>query len=213
MDVPSALPVFPLGNVVLLPGGLLPLYIFEPRYCEMVRDILQASRMLGIARLRPGFESDYLGRPPIFDICGVGRVVACEELAEGRYNILLQGVARARIQGEHPPQKAYRVANITTLYDAPVDRATMQTLCENFLTLCHGMAPYLGESGKSLCKMVGESSEPSECLDMVTAALIRDPDTRQTLLETVCPIARAQASSTYVAQLLSQLRGDTDGAN
>ena len=58
-------PVFPLPNVVLLPGALLPLHVFEPRYREMTRDVVAGRRRMAVARLQPGFEADYHGRPPM----------------------------------------------------------------------------------------------------------------------------------------------------
>jgi len=60
------LPLFPLPNVVLFPGVFLPLHIFEPRYKEMVADALAGDRIIGMALLRPGWEADYEGRPPIY---------------------------------------------------------------------------------------------------------------------------------------------------
>jgi Lon protease-like protein len=70
MDNPAALaslPIFPLPNAVLLPGGLLPLHVFEKRYREMTRDCLAGHQLMGVARLRPGFESSYYGRPPVYE--------------------------------------------------------------------------------------------------------------------------------------------------
>ena len=60
------LPLFPLPNVVLFPNVFLPLHVFEPRYREMVADAVASDRMIGIVLLRPGWEDDYDGRPPIY---------------------------------------------------------------------------------------------------------------------------------------------------
>src|SRR6185295_13942516 len=70
VDALAALPIFPLPNCVLLPGGLLPLHVFEPRYRELTRDCLAGHQLMGIARLRPGFETAYYGRPPVYEKCG-----------------------------------------------------------------------------------------------------------------------------------------------
>src|SRR5450432_2501998 len=88
----DALAVFPLPDLVLFPGTLLPLHIFEPRYREMITHVLGGSRVLAVARLRPGFEETYQDRPPVFELCGVGYVVAAEPLEDGRWNIMLRGV-------------------------------------------------------------------------------------------------------------------------
>src|SRR5262245_62493611 len=96
----AALPIFPLPNCVLLPGGLLPLHVFEPRYRELTRDCLAGHQMMAIARLRPGYEGTYYGRPPVYERCGVGRIICSEELPDGRYALLLRGVARIGIARE-----------------------------------------------------------------------------------------------------------------
>src|SRR5687767_15897160 len=67
----SSLPIFPLPNCVLLPGGLLPLHVFEPRYRDLTRDCLAGSHLMAIARLRPGYETSYYARPPVYERCGV----------------------------------------------------------------------------------------------------------------------------------------------
>ncbi|HEX3850250.1 MAG TPA: LON peptidase substrate-binding domain-containing protein, partial [Polyangiaceae bacterium] len=71
----AALPIFPLPNVVLFPGALLPLHVFEPRYRELARQVLSGRQLMAVARLKPGFEEHYEGRPPVFEVCGVGSVI------------------------------------------------------------------------------------------------------------------------------------------
>src|SRR5919202_6071408 len=94
------LPIFPLPNVVLFPNVFLPLHIFEPRYREMVADALDADRMIGMVLLRPGWERDYQGRPPVYPIGCSGVITHAERLDDGRYNIVLRGVERFRIVEE-----------------------------------------------------------------------------------------------------------------
>ena len=84
------LPLFPLG-AVLFPGGRMALRIFEPRYVQMLEDALAGDQLIAMALLQPGWESDYEGRPPIFQVTCLGRVVTHARLASGHYNILLQG--------------------------------------------------------------------------------------------------------------------------
>ena len=94
------IPLFPLPNVVLFPHGLLPLHIFEPRYREMTRAALEGERLIAMALLKPGWEADYQGRPPVHEVVGIGRILQDAKLPDGRYNLLLAGVARARILEE-----------------------------------------------------------------------------------------------------------------
>src|SRR6266581_9334560 len=119
----AALPIFPLPNCVLLPGGLLPLHVFEPRYRELTRDCLAGHQLMGVARLRPGYETTYYGRPPVYERCGVGRIICSEELPDGRFALLLRGVARVEIARELPPERAYRQVVARVLADDCRDRA------------------------------------------------------------------------------------------
>src|ERR1043165_2137413 len=82
------IPLFPLPDVVLFPNVERPLLIYEPRYREMVADALKGDRMIGMVRLRPGFEKDYEGRPPIDAVGCVGIIQQSEQLPDGRYIIL-----------------------------------------------------------------------------------------------------------------------------
>ena len=98
--LPPAIPIFPLPNVVLFPNVFLPLHIFEPRYREMVADALAGDRIIGMVLLRPGWEADYDGRPPVYPIGCAGVITNAERLADGRYNIVLQGLEKFRILDE-----------------------------------------------------------------------------------------------------------------
>ena len=94
------LPLFPLPNVVLFPNVFLPLHIFEPRYREMVADAVASDRLIGMVLLKPGWEQEYEGRPPVYPIGCSGVITHVEQLADGRYNIVLRGVERFRIVEE-----------------------------------------------------------------------------------------------------------------
>src|SRR5258706_10929956 len=91
------LPIFPLPNVVLFPNVFLPLHIFEPRYREMVADAVASDRMIGMVLLRPGWDRNYEGRPPIYPIGCSGVMTHVERLGHRRYNIVLRCLARFRL--------------------------------------------------------------------------------------------------------------------
>lgn len=111
------LPLFPLPNVVLFPNVFLPLHIFEPRYREMIADALASDRMIGMVLLRPGWERDYEGRPPVYPIGCSGVITHAERTDDGRYNIVLRGVERFRIV-EEDHSRSYRRARIESLTEA-----------------------------------------------------------------------------------------------
>src|SRR3954454_22244620 len=112
-------PVFALPNVVLFPGAVLPLHIFEERYKAMTRDALRGDKRVAMALLKPGWEKNYYQRPAIEPVLCVGRILAHEKLADGTYNFLLQGEHRARIASEVEGQ-TYRQAQVRPLEELPV---------------------------------------------------------------------------------------------
>src|SRR5262249_58348054 len=81
--------LFPLPNLVLFPHVMQPLHIFEPRYRQMTADTLASDRLIALALLRPGWEADYEGKPDLYPVACLGKVVADQKLEDGRYNILL----------------------------------------------------------------------------------------------------------------------------
>jgi Lon protease-like protein len=109
--IPDLIPVFPLPNVVFFPRMYLPLHIFEPRYREMVADAADGDRCVGMVLLKEGWEEEYYGTPPIYEIGCVGRLVSVEPLPDGRFNILLQGLHRFEIR-EQLFDRSYRRARI-----------------------------------------------------------------------------------------------------
>jgi uncharacterized protein len=122
--LPPLLPIFPLPNVVLFPNVFLPLHVFEARYRAMVADALAGDRMIGMVLLKPGFEADYQGRPPIYPIGCAGVITHAEPLADGRFDIVLRGLEKFRIVGEDQT-KAYRVASVESLpEDTPATEKT-----------------------------------------------------------------------------------------
>jgi hypothetical protein len=102
-DPPLRLPVFPLAGALLFPRAQLPLHIFEPRYRAMVRDALASNLLIGIIQPRGSEEPS-----PLFDVGCIGRITGAEELDDGRFNIVLEGVGRFRIAAEAEVDTLYR---------------------------------------------------------------------------------------------------------
>jgi ATP-dependent Lon protease len=109
--------LFPLPNLVLFPHVLQPLHIFEPRYRQMLEEALAADRLIAMALLAPGWEPLYEQRPPLYPIACLGRVATYHRLADGRYNLLLQGLKRVALVKELPPTKPFREAEVQVRED------------------------------------------------------------------------------------------------
>jgi len=126
-ETPSLLPLFPLPDTVLFPGMPLPLHVFEPRYRKMVADALATHHTIGMTLLRPGWEEEYEGRPPIYPIGCSGVIARHERLEDGRYNLVLRARSRFRILAEHEGEP-YRVAAVEGLPDRTGDAAALDGL-------------------------------------------------------------------------------------
>ena len=149
-EVLAALPIFPLPNVVLLPGMVLPLNVFEPRYLDLVDHILPRGGHLGIPLLRPGYEADYDGRPAVEEVFGVGRLLSHLRLPDGRRFIRVEGLGRVRLVRELPPRHRFREVEAEPLGEPePHDLHTLAVLrahIERLSALC----PQDGEMIRSL---------------------------------------------------------------
>ena len=106
--LPESLPVFPLSGVILLPGGQLPLNIFEPRYINMVLDALSTSRLIGM--VQPQDKKVFSQTPDLFSTGCAGRITSYQETDDGRLLVTLRGICRFDISGEMPTTRGYRRA-------------------------------------------------------------------------------------------------------
>jgi len=206
-DVASALarlPIFPLPRVALFPGALLPLHVFEPRYLAMIEDVLGGNKLLGIARLAPGYEAEYDGRPNVLEIAGLGEIVDSHRLPDGRYGILLRGRERIRIERELPADKLYREVEATVV-DGRTSAGSTEDAQTRLMALCEQLAQQLEAGGDKLRALVRANPHPADLSDALAAGLVTDAERRQTLLATVDPGLRLGVLSDLVAHLLVEL--------
>ena len=183
-SLPEVIPLFPLEPAMLFPGVDRPLHIFEARYRAMVADALKGDRIIGMVTLKPGFESDYAGRPPIYEIGCAGEIVSVEELPGGRYNIVLRGLVKFRVTSEDQ-SRAYRLARVESLPEtlSEVEKATLhkqRARLEDLVTRGgdSNVAPDMSDEG---------------LVNMIAQYLPMDHAERQALLELKTVVLRAQA--------------------
>ena len=106
-DLPETFPIFPLNGVILFPGGVLPLNVFEPRYLNMVDDAMSGDGMIGMVQ---SLNAGPRHHPDIVEVGTLGRIVHYSETDDGRYLISLEGVCRFRIDHELEFERPYRQA-------------------------------------------------------------------------------------------------------
>jgi uncharacterized protein len=185
--LPATIPIFPLEDVMLFPNISRPLHIFEPRYRAMVADALKGDHIIGMVLLRPGYEADYEGRPPVFPVGCAGVITDAQQLADGRYVIVLQGLVKFRINSEDQ-SRAYRLARVEAIPEAQSDEekvALRQRRQRLTALLAASVAPGAEPPPPDL---------PDE--DLVNAMaqyLDLAPADRQDLLERKGPLARSEA--------------------
>ncbi|MGH7807606.1 MAG: LON peptidase substrate-binding domain-containing protein [Thermodesulfobacteriota bacterium] len=109
-------PLFPLATVVFFPHTLLPLHVFEPRYTQMVNDVINNERIIGMVLLKPEWEKSYYANPPIYNVACMGRIVSSEALEDGKFNVILYGLKRVKIL-EIVKDIPYRLARVKPLED------------------------------------------------------------------------------------------------
>ena len=184
--LPPTIPIFPLQDIMLFPHATRPLHIFEQRYRDMVADALKGNRIIGMVLLEPGHDAEYEGRPPVYPIGCAGVIADVEELPDGRYNILLQGLTKFRITGEDQ-SRSYRLAHVEALPEELTDdagRVTLGDLREELSALLPSGLPGL---------QVPAGVPDEDLINGVAQVMQLDPLDRLGLLEQPGPLARAQA--------------------
>jgi Lon protease-like protein len=199
-------PIFPLPDVTFFPHTLLPLHVFEARYRLMVMDALARDRRLCVVKLRPGFEETYAGKPAVHPVGGVGEIVSWERLATGRYNIVVRGDGRLRIDRELPTDTLYRLVAGTLLRDDGPQGDVAPAL-GRVRAACAALLSALGRPANLLDTALAEGQPTGVVADRIAAAVLPDAALRQELLETLDVDARVARVADAVEGLVRELKG------
>jgi Lon protease-like protein len=194
-DALSAIPVFPLPQVVLFPEAVLPLHVFEPRYRAMLAHCLATHGALVVARLIGG--EDEHGRPRIAPIAGGGVVIQHQTLADGRSNIVILGQARLELEELDPDEsRPYRLARARILEDRAVsitenDHAALVAAATMFATEVKKHDPHF-------TFRMPATLDAAHLADLCAFQLVVDAGARQRMLDELDPRVR-------VSMVLNQL--------
>lgn len=204
LDFRRPIALFPLPGVVLLPHAVQPLHIFEERYRQMVEtciarqrggELLTADPIALAAFAGDAWREDYEGEPPLRSAVCVGKIVQHQELSDGRHNLLLQGVCRARIRSIIEPEgpRLFRLGRLEPLErigdpppGLPGVRGALRSLLDN---------PRLKSlaGGPTVREWIARKDVPTHALlELVGFALINDCEIRYRLLAEPDPKARAK---------------------
>jgi ATP-dependent Lon protease len=199
MKIPREVPVMTLPNATLFPQALLPLYIFEPRYRQMLADALNSTRMFSVAMQKQGTS-----RETPSPVAGLGLIRVSVSHRDGTSHLVLQGLARVELE-EAVRYKPYRIQRIKPLQAPPCDNVKVDALVAKLRELLQDriqlglpfpfpvMSPGQPESGgsppsfspKEILNYLDSITDPEQAADLVSCAVLPGAAERQTILETV----------------------------
>lgn len=189
-DMPACIPVFPLPGVLLLPGGKLPLNIFEPRYLVMTQDALATDRLIGMIQPAEAGESD---TPHLQRTGCAGRITSFSETEDGRFLITLTGVARFHVEQELESRSGYRRVVADWCSFADDFKSSKEALVLDRARLMQGLKEYFAVQG---IRADWESIENAADIQLLTT------------LAMVCPFGPLEKQALLEAPTLQE-RGDT----
>lgn len=209
-DLPGTLPVFPLNGVLLLPGGQLPLNIFEPRYLEMFDAALAGNRLVGI--VQPSFHdstgNETVSGPALCQVGCIGRITSLAETGDGRYVTSLGGVCRFRLMEEvngHRPYRTFRIAPFIADLSSDDEESTVDR--EGLL------ASFRAYLDANKLEADWESVERASNITLVNSLSMMSPfgpAEKQALLEAPDLKTRAETLIAITEILLARTFGDAD---
>ncbi|MHC4946706.1 MAG: LON peptidase substrate-binding domain-containing protein [Planctomycetota bacterium] len=212
VDFRKPVPLFPLPSAVLLPYAIQPLHIFEPRYRQMVNDSLDQAGQIAMASFVRDEDTSEQQTPPLRPVVCIGQIIHHESMPDGRHNILLHGVCRARITKLFEPddERLYRLATLAPLEPVDQEPPPLPNVRSRLRRLLSG--PRL--SRMRCVDTVMEWFEREDVtthalLELVGFILVQDPEVRYALLAEPSPTRRAgmiQASLSELDRII--LRAD-----
>ena len=210
------LKVFPLPGVVVLPGTPAPFLVFEPRYRQLVADALAGDAFLAVPTLASD-EGASQDRAPVHPIAGAGLIESHEDLPDGRFQIVLRGVARVRLAEELDNGKPYREFRAELLEDVypPAGSAALEAQVRALESLVLQLSDVLPpESGApQLAEYAARCATPSALADLVAAAVVSEPGQRLAVIEQLDVKKRLDLVTGEVASVILMLsRGRTPSA-
>jgi Lon protease-like protein len=218
VDLPKGrveVPIFPLPKLVLFPGTLLPLHIFEPRYRTMLSDaLLGPQRLIAVVQLKPGWEQQRdAERPPIYDVAGIGKIAAHTRNRDGTYDIVLEAFARVRLQELEPAGFLYRRATATVLRERTPKDEVRSSEVTALLSLASRIASIVQRALPGFSLQATEDDTPAVLSDRIADQFVLAPAARQDLLETLDVGSRIRSLMVQLAQLhLALCSSDSGGS-
>ncbi len=193
--------LFPLPNLVLFPHIMQPLHIFEQRYRDLLEDALADDRLIAMAALAPGWEKDYDGRPAMYPMACLGRIVTHCRLDDGTYNVLLLGIRRVRLLQEYSPTSRFRQAQVQLCDDvySLCSSARKRSLRRELRQALLRSLPAMPEAQEQLDQLLGSETSMGTLTDLISYMLDLNVSRKQSLLSEVDVYRRAEMLLSFTA--------------
>ncbi len=206
-DLLEKLPLFPLPNMVFFPGMLLPLRVFEPRYLALINHCLETEHIFAVPLLKPGYESDYEGCPPIHDVVGAGVISGHRTMDDGTMTVVVRGIERLRIVDEPPTEHSFRLARAERIVEqgGELDFSEEMVVLSNLLNQLSQARP---QAGLVISQIEEVAEDTPELIDLLAAYVVGDPALRQELLNEFNVPMRFARLAQIVADIVLQVAGD-----
>ena len=206
LDFSGEVRLFPLPNLVLFPGVIQPLHVFETRYRQMIEDALSADELIAIALMKPGWEPHYEGRPAIHDTVCIGRIMTHTRLDDGRFNLLLQGLQRGKLVREIATDRLYRMAEVSvpeavSSVANPKLAALAARVRQQFMQLCERDATLDEEAIQCL---LSDGLRLDSFADLIAFSLDAEPLIKQQVLDSDDLATRLRIVSQQIRRQLKQ---------
>lgn len=192
-DLPQVIPIFPLDGVLLLPHGMLPLNIFEPRYLNMIDDVMAGDRIIGMVQTRGPVADLEEVAPNVAHIGCAGRITSYAETPDGRYLITLTGACRFRVGAELPVRTPYRQVRADFAPFEPDLRPLEEGSSAGRPALLEALKAYLEHRGMDVDWRMAREAPLEALVNSLAMALPFDPAEKQALLEAADLEARRTA--------------------
>ena len=176
VELPQTIPVMALSGVTLFPNALLPLYIFEPRYRQMLESVLAGDRIFAVGMVRPD-----TGEESIFPVAGAGLVRACVGQPDGTSQLILQGIGRVRFES-FPQTEPYLIGRAEPVLTVNDNEEAVRKLGAELQDICMGLVSRGVELPEPFTRAVGEMNDPAVLGDLVAQHLVREPLSAQEIL-------------------------------
>ena len=196
VDLPDEVPLMPLPGAVLFPHALLPLYIFEPRYREMLEHALQRDRMFSVTLIKPSCPQWHAAED-FFHVATVGLIRACVGRGDGTSNLVLQGLHRVRFKS-FEQETPFPVAKIDVLKTTIARSIETEALAEKVLELYQKLKRAERQLPPKIDRHLAQLGDVEMLCDLVASTFVEDPLRRQQMLEESSVNQRLRLLITYL---------------